>query len=104
MNEKHVKISIQEEVIDHGKKRKERKYKSKINPLYIGLFSILLMAMVMSHDIKTISNEEAETNETVRSDLVKAKIIIDSSIFVLPWALSPTKIFIFLLNETLIFE
>lgn len=82
MNEKHVKISIQEEVIDHGKKRKERKYKSKINPLYIGLFGILLMAMVMSHDIKTISNEEAETNETVRSDLVKAKIAPNEIILV----------------------
>ena len=35
MNEKHVRISIQEEVIDHGKKRKERK-RLNFKSIYIG--------------------------------------------------------------------
>ena len=82
MNEKHVRISIQEEVIDHGKKRKERK-RLNFKSIYIGLL-ILSMSMVMSHDIKIISNEEAETNETEinGSDLVKANITLNQSILV----------------------
>ena len=69
-------------MIDHGKKRKERK-RLNFKSIYIGLL-ILSMSMVMSHDIKIISNEEAETNETEinGSDLVKANITPNQSILV----------------------
>ena len=58
----------------------------------------------IEEDISSIIPDELRNDLESNADLVKANIVIASRIFVLPWALSPTKIFIFLSKEIICFE